>query len=316
MCVDGKSVKVIAAYQKPHEVWDTASLALQLIKSSALRWLLALCAGEHRDLRAVTTLTVASPPAFPWHSESSQKSHIPPENWKCQPRRISAFHYEIPVMAGKQTSWSAGSFPDLCPCRTWNSSSSNQLSITNAYIHTKTTYLQKHIPTNNSECWKINQRTRNMSNRNSYSCITPEKVLRYGQQKRHLNTYKQAAKGDVHGVWPAETTGGGYKGMREALPAEAGAMLSHFSGRCHLRELLLELLSQMWKLSPTNTQTTQVVNCFPKTHSVYQLRMIFLFLLLIRPLSCFPSLLLSLLQHWIIPISNSVFKITYKNTVH
>lgn len=132
----------------------------------------------NRDLRAVTTLTVASPPAFPWHSESSQKSHIPPENWKCQPRRISAFHYEIPVMAGKQTSWSAGSFPDLCPCRTWNSSSSNQLSITNAYTHTKTTYLQKHIPTNNSECWKINQRTRNMSNRNSYFCITPEKVLR------------------------------------------------------------------------------------------------------------------------------------------
>lgn len=59
---------------------------------------------------------------------------------------------------------------------------------------------------------------------------------------RHLNKYKQSAKGHVNGVWPAEITEGGYKGMLEALPAEAGAMLSHFSGRCHLWELLFELV--------------------------------------------------------------------------
>lgn len=65
MCVDGKSVKVIAVYQKLHEVRDTVSLALQLIKSTAVRWLLALCAGEHRDLQAATTLTAASPHRLP-----------------------------------------------------------------------------------------------------------------------------------------------------------------------------------------------------------------------------------------------------------
>lgn len=65
MCVDGKSVKVIAAYQKLHEVRDTVSLALQLIKSTAVRWLLTLCAGEHGDLQAVTTPTAASPHRLP-----------------------------------------------------------------------------------------------------------------------------------------------------------------------------------------------------------------------------------------------------------
>lgn len=130
------------------------------------------------------------PTTCPWHSKKSPKSHIAPEKWKCQPRHIHTFHYEIPVMAGKQTSWSAGSLPDLCPCRTWNSSSSNQLSITNAYTHTKTTYLQNHIPTNNSEGLKIIQLTRNMSNRKSYSCNPPENGLRYGQQKRYLNKHK------------------------------------------------------------------------------------------------------------------------------
>lgn len=202
------------------------------------------------------------PATCPQHSKRSPppgKSHIPPEKWKCQPRRINALPDEIPVIAGRQTSWSAGSFPDLCPCGTWNSSSSNHLSITNAYTHTKTTHLQKHIPTNNSECLKINQLGRNMSNRSSYSCISPGKVLRYRQQKRHLNKYKQPAKGHVNGVWPAEITEGGYKGDLEALPAEAGAMLSHFSGRCYLWELLFELSSQMWKPSPSNIQATQVV---------------------------------------------------------
>lgn len=133
MCVDGKSMKVIAAYQKLHEVRDTVSLALQLARSTAVRWLLALCAGEHGDQQEVITLTAASlPTTCPWHSERSPKSHTPPEKWKCQPRRIRAFSDEVPVMAGKQTSWSAGSFPDLCPCRTRNSSSSKQLSITSA----------------------------------------------------------------------------------------------------------------------------------------------------------------------------------------
>lgn len=126
------------------------------------------------------------PTACPRHSERAPKSHIPPGKGKCQPRRTRAFHDEIPVMAGKQASWSAGSFPELCSCRTWNSFSSNQLSISNSYTHTKTTYLQKHKPTNASECLKMNQLTRNISNWNSYCCIPPEKVLRYGQQERHL----------------------------------------------------------------------------------------------------------------------------------
>lgn len=54
--------------------------------------------------------------------------------------------------------------------------------------------------------------------------------------------YKQSAKGHVNGVWPTEITEGGYKGMLEALPAEAGELLSHFSGRYHLWELLFELV--------------------------------------------------------------------------
>lgn len=141
--VDGKSVKVISAYQRLHEMGDTASLALQLIKSSAVRWLLALCAGNTEICERSPLWQLPLPATCPRHfkrSPAPAKSHIPPEKWNCQPRRIHAFHYEIPVMAGRQTSWSAGSFPDLCPCRTWHSSSSNQLSITNAYTHTKTNY--------------------------------------------------------------------------------------------------------------------------------------------------------------------------------
>lgn len=65
MCVDGKSMKVIAAYQNLHEVQDATSVAPQLIKSTAVRWLLALCAGEHRGLQMVTTLTAASPHHLP-----------------------------------------------------------------------------------------------------------------------------------------------------------------------------------------------------------------------------------------------------------
>lgn len=266
MCVDGKSVKVIAAYQKPHEVWDTASLALQLIKSSAVRWLFSLCAGEHRDLWAVTTLTAASPHCLPlalWevpkkpHStrklKMSTKTHFCFPWWDtCDGRKADqlvcwVLSRPLPLQDMKLIFFK--------PAFHYQS------------LHTHQ-YLQKHIPANNSERWKMNQRTRNMSNRNSYSCITPEKVLRYGEQKRHLNTYKQSAKADVHGVWPAETTGGGYKGMLEALPAEAGAMISHFSGRCHLRELLLELLSQMWKPSPTHR--------LPKLWTAFQKHTVFI----------------------------------------
>lgn len=62
MCVDGKSMKVIAAYQKLHKVWDTASLALQLIKSTAVRWLLTLCWGTPRSASGHHSDSCLSPP--------------------------------------------------------------------------------------------------------------------------------------------------------------------------------------------------------------------------------------------------------------
>lgn len=204
------------------------------------------------------------PTTCPWHAERSPKSHIPPKKWKCQPRRIHAFHDEIPVMAGKQTSWSAGSFPDFCPCRTWNSSSPNQLSITNAYTHTKTTCLQKHISKNKAEHLKTNQLTRNMSNRNSYSLL--KRCLDMDNRRDiWTNTVLQRIMLMVFGQ---QRLLSGYKGMLEALPAESGAMLCHFSGRWHLWELLFELPSHMWTPSPIYTQATQVLwIAFPK-HTV------------------------------------------------
>ena len=61
---DGKSVKVITAYQKQaHKVQDTASLALQLVKSTAARWLLALCAqGTWRSASSHHSDNCLSPP--------------------------------------------------------------------------------------------------------------------------------------------------------------------------------------------------------------------------------------------------------------
>lgn len=50
-----------------------------------------------------------------------------------------------------------------------------------------------------------------------------------------------SAKGHVNGIWPAGITEGGYTGVLEALPAQAGSTLSHFSGRRCLRELLFKL---------------------------------------------------------------------------
>lgn len=138
---------------------------------------------EQRDLQEVTTQTIASPTTCPWlsaRSPSAAKSCIPPKQWKCQPRRIHTFNDEIPVIAGKQTSWPAGSSPDLCPCRTQNSSFSNRLPMTNAPTHPKTTCLQKYVSINNSDHLNINQLRRNKSNRYYYSYIHPEKVLRYG----------------------------------------------------------------------------------------------------------------------------------------
>lgn len=178
MCADGKSVKVIAVYQQLHEVWDTVSLALQLIKSTAVRrWLLALCAGEHGDPRAATAPTAASPHRCPGRSERGPKKPHSTRKVNMSTKTHSCFSWWDTCDGRKATRWPAGSFPDLCPCRTWESFSSNQLSFTNSYTHTKTT-LQKHIPINSSECLKMNQLTRNISNRNSNSCVPPENVLK------------------------------------------------------------------------------------------------------------------------------------------
>lgn len=67
----------------------------------------------------------------------------------------------------------------------WNSFLSNKLSITNSYTHIKTTNLQKHIPRNFLNVWKL------INSQETYAIeiLLPEKVLRYGQQKRHLNKY-------------------------------------------------------------------------------------------------------------------------------
>lgn len=47
---------------------------------------------------------------------------------------------------------------------------------------------------------------------------------------------QKSAKGCVNGIWPAAVTKGGCT----AQPSKAGSMLSHFSRRCCLRELLFE----------------------------------------------------------------------------
>lgn len=229
------------------------------------------------------------PTTCPWHSERSQKSHIPPENWKCQPRRIHAFHDEILVMAGKQTSWSAGPFQTSAPAE-------HEIHLLQtSFLLPMLTHTPKQLTYKNkyqqiiSNFWKLI----NWQERWATEILNPVSLLKrcLGMDNRrdiwtNTNSLQRVI---AHGVWPAETTGGGYKGMLEALPAEAGAMLSHFS-RCHFWELLLELSSQMWKPSPTNTQATQAVNCFPKTHCTDQWTTIFLILVLVRVLSCFPSL--------------------------
>lgn len=105
--------------------------------------------GEHGELQGVTTQTTASPCHLPlalWQVPSTSEKPHSIKKRKCQPRCSQAFCDEIAAVAGKQTSWPAGSFPDLRPCRTQNSSSSNQLSINQcSHTHTKPTYLQKRV---------------------------------------------------------------------------------------------------------------------------------------------------------------------------
>lgn len=189
MCVDGKSVRLLPRTRSFTRCETQSPLPFSSLKVQLWDGCSPFALGSRETCKQPPLQQLPLPTACPRHAERAPKSHIPTEKGKGHSRCTHAFHDEIPVMAGKQTSWSAGSFPDLCPCRTWNSFSSNQLSIFNSYTHTKTTYLQKHAPTNSSECLKMNQLTRNISNRNSYSCIPPEKVLRYGQEKRHLNKY-------------------------------------------------------------------------------------------------------------------------------
>lgn len=81
--VDGKPVKVIAAYQRLHEMGDTASLALQLIKSTAVRWLLALCAGNTEICKRSPLWQLPLPTTCPRHSKRSPalaESYIPSES--------------------------------------------------------------------------------------------------------------------------------------------------------------------------------------------------------------------------------------------
>lgn len=63
ICVDGKSMKVTAAYQKLHEVRDTASLALHLIKSTACEMAAcSLCWGTQRSTNSGHSDSFLTPP--------------------------------------------------------------------------------------------------------------------------------------------------------------------------------------------------------------------------------------------------------------
>lgn len=248
-----------------------------------------LCWGTRRSASSHHSDSCLSPPPALCTPTGPQKATF---HQKCENVNQDAFMLFMMGYLWWQESRPAGllgPFQTSAPVGHMKLILSNQLSITNSYTHTKTTYLQKHIPANSSECLKMNQLTRNISNRNSYSCIPSEKVLRYGQQKRYVNKYS-VWKGSCYWCLASRDHWAWLKRHARSPVSRRGAMLSHFSGRCHLWELLFELSSQMWKPSTTNTQAAKGVKCFPKTHCINQWRMIFLFLLLIRLLSCFPSL--------------------------
>lgn len=71
--------------------WDTASLALQFIKSTAVRLLLTLCAGEHQDHKQPPLWQLPLPTTCPCHHERSQKSHNSTRKLKMSTKTHSCF---------------------------------------------------------------------------------------------------------------------------------------------------------------------------------------------------------------------------------
>lgn len=182
--VDHKSVKVITMYQKePHKVWDTASLALQLIKSMAADNCLLFVPREHGDLQAVTTLTNTSPCHLPSAlrdvPSTGEKPHST-KKVKMSTKTHSCFSWRDTCDSRKADQLACWVLSRPLPPQ------NTKLSVFKAAFH----YQRSHTHQNNlftktylnRQFWalKMNQLRRNKSNRDYYSYSLPEKVLRQG----------------------------------------------------------------------------------------------------------------------------------------